>query len=77
MNTFPMPNNLIFIGGEWRKGRGDEIASHFSADMSLNCVINGASKSDGSEAVAAAKKAQEKPEWRDMKPTNVRIFYTR
>ncbi len=63
-----MPNNLIFIGGEWRKGRGDEITSHFSADMSLNCVINGASKSDGLEAVAAAKRAQEKPEWRDLKP---------
>ena len=68
MITFPMPNNLIFIGGEWRKGRGGEITSHFSADMSLNCVINGASKSDGLEAVAAAKRAQEKPEWRDLKP---------
>lgn len=68
IKTFSMPDNLIFIGGEWRKGRGREIASHFSADMSLNCVINGASKQDGLEAIASAKRAQENPEWRDLKP---------
>jgi betaine-aldehyde dehydrogenase len=68
IKTFPMPDNQLFIGGNWRQGRGAEIASHFSADMSLNCIINGASLQDGLEAIAAAKSAQLNSDWRNLMP---------
>ena len=63
-----LPENLLFIAGEWRKGRGAPIESRFSADGSLNRVIDGASREDGIAAIEAAVKAQADPAWRALKP---------
>lgn len=62
------PIKPIFIGGEWRPGRGKEIVSQFPADGSVNAVLMGATAEDASEAVAAAKRAAEDPAWRDLPP---------
>lgn len=63
-----MPQNQLYVAGEWRTGGGAEIASHFPADMSLNRVINGASQADAIAAIDAAKDAQADPNWRAIKP---------
>jgi betaine-aldehyde dehydrogenase len=63
-----LPSGELFIGGEWRKGRGAEIASIFPADGSLNRVLPGASAEDGEEAIARAKRAQADTGWRALKP---------
>ena len=68
MMRHDMPPNRLYIGGQWRQGRGAGIASHFPADMSLNTVINGASRDDALEAIAAAKAAQLESGWAEMKP---------
>ncbi len=63
-----LPGNKIFIGGDWRQGKGAEIESRFSADGTMNRIINGASRDDCLEAIGKAKAAQANPEWRDLKP---------
>ncbi|MFP1632018.1 aldehyde dehydrogenase [Zhengella sp. ZM62] len=71
-----LPENLLFIAGEWRKGRGAPIESRFSADGSLNRVIDGASREDGIAAIEAAVRAQADPAWRALKPhERARIFH--
>lgn len=62
-----MPENRLFIAGEWHRGGGAEIESRFPADMSLNRVINGASTDDALSAIAQAKRAQAAG-WADLKP---------
>jgi betaine-aldehyde dehydrogenase len=68
MTSYPMPENRLYLAGEWRQGRGREIESRFPADLSLNAVINGASREDALEAIAAAKAAQADSGWAEMKP---------
>ena len=63
-----LPDNRLFIGGEWRKGQGAAIESRFPADGSLNCVIDGASRDDAMEAIRSGVKAQADPSWLNMKP---------
>ena len=63
-----LPDGRLFIGGEWRAGRGAEIDSHFSADGSLNRTLRGASAEDADEAIARAQAAQADPAWRDLLP---------
>ena len=63
-----LPENQIFVAGEWREGRGSEIESRFSADNSLNCVLSGASRADGIEAIEHAVQAQKSPAWLNLKP---------
>ncbi|MEQ8446563.1 MAG: aldehyde dehydrogenase [Pelagibacterium sp.] len=63
-----MPPAELFIGGSWEKGTGAEIASIFSADGSVNRVINGASRTDGERAIERALRAQADPAWRNLKP---------
>lgn len=58
----------IFIGGEWREGRGETIASHFPADGSLNAEVAGASADDVADAVEAGRRAMDDPAWRDLRP---------
>ena len=41
MTSYPMPENRLYLAGEWRQGRGRAIESRFPADLSLNTVING------------------------------------
>lgn len=67
-HSFPMPDNRLYIAGQWRQGRGRGIASHFPADGSLNCVINGASRDDALDAIAAAARAQATSGWAEMLP---------
>lgn len=59
-------DDLIFVGGQWQKGRGAPIQSHFAAEGSVNTTISGASAADVEEAIARAKAAQ--PAWGALKP---------
>lgn len=61
-----LPSGALFIGGDWREGRGAEISSIFPADGTVNRVFRGASVEDGMEAIARAKAAQ--PVWGALKP---------
>ncbi|WP_224814721.1 aldehyde dehydrogenase [Hasllibacter sp. MH4015] len=59
-------DDLIFVGGQWQRGRGAPIASHFAADGALNTTITGASAQDVEDAIDRAKAAQ--PAWGALKP---------
>jgi betaine-aldehyde dehydrogenase len=63
-----LPDGRLFIGGEWRTGRGAEIASVFPADGGVNMRLAGASCEDLDEAIDAAVTAQRDPAWRNLKP---------
>ncbi len=58
----------LFIGGVWRPGTGDAIASLNPADGSLNAEFAGASESDVEAAVAAGDRAMRDPAWEHLKP---------
>jgi len=58
----------IFVAGRWCEGRGDEMASVFPADGSINARLNAASVEDVNEAVEAAERAWRAPEWRGLVP---------
>lgn len=62
-----LPDGRIYIGGEWKKGRGAEIQSLFPADGSVNRVFAGASREDVFEAIERAEKASRNPAWRGLK----------
>ncbi|MEM6462557.1 MAG: aldehyde dehydrogenase [Pseudomonadota bacterium] len=68
VETCDMPENRLYMAGEWRTGQGAEIESYFPADLSFNQVINGASADDGDEVVAAAAEAQSATSWLALKP---------
>ena len=57
-DTTDLPKGDLYLGGEWRKGRGADIVSTFPADRSLNRVVAGASAEDVEEAIARAGTAQ-------------------
>lgn len=63
---FDMPGPDIFVGGEWRKGNGEDITSIFPADRTVNRVLPGASATDVDEAIDRAQTAARKSEWRHM-----------
>ncbi len=63
-----LPQNKLFVGGEWEEGTGAEIVSIFPADGSVNRVLRGASVTDGERAIERAKRAQADPAWRNLKP---------
>lgn len=56
----------LYIGGEWRRGRGAEISSRFPADGSLNATISGASVEDVDFAIERAQEAASDPAWRNL-----------
>ncbi|GAA3538885.1 aldehyde dehydrogenase [Zobellella aerophila] len=58
----------IFIGGEWRQGRGPISVSRFPADGSVNAELSTASREDVEEAVQAAERAWRAPSWRQALP---------
>lgn len=58
----------IFVAGRWREGRGEEMASVFPADGSVNARLRAANVEDVNEAVEAAEKAWRAPEWRGLVP---------
>ncbi|CRG51713.1 aldehyde dehydrogenase [Yersinia wautersii] len=61
-----MKMQKIYLAGEWREGRGAEMASYFPADGSLNSRLYAASLSDVELAVDAADLAWRAPEWRGL-----------
>ncbi len=63
-----LPQNKLFVAGEWEEGSGAEITSIFPADGSVNRVLRGASVADGERAIERAKQAQADPAWRNLKP---------
>lgn len=63
-----LPQNKLFVGGEWEEGSGAEITSIFPADGTVNRVLRGASAADGERAIERAKTAQADPAWRRLKP---------
>lgn len=58
----------IFVGGEWREGRGDRLVTRFPADGSVNAELNAASLDDVEQAVEAADQAWRAPSWRARQP---------
>lgn len=58
----------IFIGGEWKPGKGPLRTSTFPADGSINAEIATADASDVEDAVQAAEKAWRDPSWREALP---------
>jgi betaine-aldehyde dehydrogenase len=67
-DTSLVPNGDIFIGGEWRQGRGNPYKSLYPADQSVNMEISTASADDAREAIEAADAAWRKPNWSGLKP---------
>jgi len=61
----PLP---LLIGGTWRAGRGDAIASINPADGSVNAVVASASAADVDEAVERGARAMADPAWRALLP---------
>lgn len=58
--------DLIFVGGMWRQGRGAKINSYFAAEGCLNMSISGASATDVDDAIKLANAAQ--PAWAALFP---------
>ncbi|MCG7403421.1 MULTISPECIES: aldehyde dehydrogenase [Caballeronia] len=58
----------IYIGGEWRKGRGNQYASIYPADQSVNAEISTADADDAREAVEIADRAYRQADWAGLKP---------
>jgi acyl-CoA reductase-like NAD-dependent aldehyde dehydrogenase len=63
-----LPDGRLYIGGEWRKGRGADITSIFPADKSTNLVFAGASAADVDLAIERAQEAQRSAAWRNLRP---------
>ena len=68
MDQITNPRPDLYIGGEWRRGRGAEIESHFPADGSLNAVVSGASIEDVDFAIERAQEAVSDKAWRRLLP---------
>jgi len=68
MDQIVAPQDKLYIGGEWRRGRGAVISSNFPADGSLNGVIAGASADDVDLAIQRAQDAANDPAWRKLLP---------
>jgi betaine-aldehyde dehydrogenase len=58
----------IFIGGEWRAGRGEPVASINPVDGSVNATFGGADAADVNEAVERGHAAMNEPAWRNLLP---------
>ena len=75
-NVMEMQNRL-YIGGEWRRGRGAEIVSNFPADGSLNARLSGAAIEDVDLAIERAAEAANDPAWRRLLPHERATFLYR
>ena len=58
----------IFIGGTWRAGRGEPLASINPVDGTVNATFGSASAEDVSEAVERGHAAMHDPAWRNLLP---------
>jgi betaine-aldehyde dehydrogenase len=68
MGVGDLPDGNLYIGGEWRKGRGADLTSIFPADRSTNLKFAGASAEDVDLAIERAQDAQRSAVWRNLKP---------
>lgn len=68
MDQPTLQHDKLYIGGEWRRGRGAEITSNFPADGSLNAHLPGASLEDVDLAIERAQDAAADPAWRRLLP---------
>lgn len=68
MSDWPLPEGKLYIGGEWRLGRGADIRSAFPADQTSNLVLSGASAEDVDLAIERAADAQRSASWRNLRP---------
>ncbi|AMN39262.1 aldehyde dehydrogenase [Rhodoplanes sp. Z2-YC6860] len=68
MDQPTLQHDKLYIGGEWRRGRGAEITSNFPADGSLNAHLPGASLEDVDLAIERAQDAAADPAWRHLLP---------
>jgi len=68
MDQIVVPQDKLFIGGEWRRGRGAEIVSTFPADGTVNAVLPGAALEDVDLAIERAQDAAHDPAWRRLLP---------
>jgi len=74
LSDFDLPEGKLYIGGEWRVGRGEEIESRFPADGSLNRALRGASADDVELAVERAEQALKRTGWGRL-PAQERATY--
>lgn len=58
----------IFIGGNWRRGGGNLMQSHFPADGAVNATLHAASLDDLQEAIDAGERAWRDPARRNSLP---------
>ena len=77
MDQAVTPQDKLYIGGEWRRGRGGAIASNFPADGSLNAMLAGASEADVDLAIERAQEAVNDPTWRKLLPHERATFLYR
>ncbi len=75
--SFDLPEDRLFIGGQWRQGRGAPIRSIFPADGTLNRVIHGASAEDVADAIDRADTAANAASWRRLRPHERAAFLYR
>jgi betaine-aldehyde dehydrogenase len=67
-DTSLVPTGDIFIGGEWRQGRGNPYKSLYPADQSVNMEISTSNADDARDAVEAADAAWRRADWAGLKP---------
>jgi betaine-aldehyde dehydrogenase len=68
MKRNDMIEDRIFVGGQWRQGRGASTDSLFPADQSVNVSLRVADLSDVEDAVQAGERAWRDPAWRSKLP---------
>lgn len=68
MDQNVIAQDRLYIGGEWRRGRGADITSNFPADGSHNATLPGASVEDVDLAIERAQDAVNDPAWRKLLP---------
>lgn len=68
MDQNVIAQDKLYIGGEWRRGRGADITSNFPADGSHNATLPGASLEDVDLAIERAQDVVNDPAWRKLLP---------
>ncbi len=58
----------IFVAGQWRTGKGEEMVSRYPENGAEVARLNAAGEQDVAEAIAAADRAWRDPAWRNRVP---------
>lgn len=70
----PLP---LYLGGEWRGGRGAVLESRNPHDNSVIAAVSSADENDVAEAVSRAEHAMADPTWRNLLPHQRALFLQR